>query len=234
MTLDRGPRRDRDVRTRKIYGPPSSLPGAPSETMQALDETTLALGRATKALGADDGRQDASLARRRRRRQVLVEESGLRARASPVRQGGDLDDLLAAWKRDAHEISRPKGARRLDGLVIDVDFAAGARGGGECPALEEASSPEPLVHSEIRHDALTVTRAVGYTRRGDSSVGARHPNPGGHGETMRRGTIVAVVLLAAASAVWGQGAQLVVEDWSKTPAGTPFWPTGWKAQNWGS
>src|SRR6266566_2730100 len=51
------------------------------------------------------------------RRQVLVEESGLRARASPVRQGRDLDDLLAAWKRDAHEISRPKRARRLDGLV---------------------------------------------------------------------------------------------------------------------
>src|SRR5438552_11913865 len=89
--------------------------GAPSETMQALDETTLALGRATKALGADDGRQDASLARRRGRRQVFVEESGLRARASPVRQGRDLDHPPAAWKRDAHQIPRPKGARPHDG-----------------------------------------------------------------------------------------------------------------------
>ena len=51
---------------------------------------------------------------------------------------------------------------------------------------------------------------------------------------MRRGTIVAVVLLAAASAVWGQGAQLVVEDWSKTPVGQKGVPAGWKTQNWGS
>ena len=51
---------------------------------------------------------------------------------------------------------------------------------------------------------------------------------------MRRGTIAAVVLLAAASAVWGQGAQLVVEDWSKTPVGQKAVPAGWKAQNWGS
>jgi Protein of unknown function (DUF3047) len=51
---------------------------------------------------------------------------------------------------------------------------------------------------------------------------------------MRRGTIVAVVLLAAVSAVWGQGAQLVVEDWSKTPVGQKGVPPGWKAQNWGS
>ena len=51
---------------------------------------------------------------------------------------------------------------------------------------------------------------------------------------MRRGAIVAVVLLAAASAVWGQGAQLVVEDWSKTPVGQKGVPSGWKAQNWGS
>jgi len=51
---------------------------------------------------------------------------------------------------------------------------------------------------------------------------------------MRRGTIAAVVLLAAASAVWGQGAQLVVEDWSKTPVGQKGVPAGWKAQNWGS
>jgi hypothetical protein len=51
---------------------------------------------------------------------------------------------------------------------------------------------------------------------------------------MRRGTIVAVVLLAAASAVWAQGAQLVVEDWSKMPVGQKGVPPGWKAQNWGS
>jgi len=51
---------------------------------------------------------------------------------------------------------------------------------------------------------------------------------------MRRGAIVDVVLLAAASAVWGQGAQLVVEDWSKTPVGQKGVPSGWKAQNWGS
>jgi len=51
---------------------------------------------------------------------------------------------------------------------------------------------------------------------------------------MRRSTILAVVLLAAASAVWGQGAQLVVEDWSKTPVGQKGVPGGWKAQNWGS
>src|SRR6266852_8236426 len=93
--------RDRDVRTGKIYGPASSLPGgAPSESMQALDEATLALGRATKTPGADDGRQDARLARRRGRRQVLVEEKGLGTRASPVRQGGEPGDLLAARQGD--------------------------------------------------------------------------------------------------------------------------------------
>src|SRR5229473_5745197 len=173
--------------------------------MQSLDQTPLALGRATKALGADDGRQDAPLTRRRGRRQVLVEESGLRARASSVRQDGDLDDLLAARQGDAHEISRSKGTRRLDGLVIHIDFAAGARGGGERPALEEASGPEPLVHSEIRHGALTVTQAVGYTRRGRLIRRRAAPHStGGREDTMRRGTILAVVLLAA-SAVWGQG-----------------------------
>jgi len=51
---------------------------------------------------------------------------------------------------------------------------------------------------------------------------------------MQRGTILAVVLLAAASTVWGQGAQLVVEDWSKTPVGQKGVPAGWKPQNWGS
>jgi hypothetical protein len=50
---------------------------------------------------------------------------------------------------------------------------------------------------------------------------------------MRRGIVLAV-LLATASVVWAQGAQLVVEDWSKTPVGQKGIPTGWKAQNWGS
>ena len=51
---------------------------------------------------------------------------------------------------------------------------------------------------------------------------------------MQRGTILAVVLLAVASTVWGQGAQLVVEDWSRTPVGQKGVPAGWKPQNWGS
>jgi hypothetical protein len=50
---------------------------------------------------------------------------------------------------------------------------------------------------------------------------------------MRRGIVLAV-LLATASVVWAQGAQLVVEDWSKTPVGQKGVPPGWKAQNWGS
>jgi len=50
---------------------------------------------------------------------------------------------------------------------------------------------------------------------------------------MRR-RIVLAVLLATASVVWAQGAQLVVEDWSKTPVDQKGIPTGWKAQNWGS
>jgi hypothetical protein len=51
---------------------------------------------------------------------------------------------------------------------------------------------------------------------------------------MQRGTILAAVLLAAASTVWGQDAQLVVEDWSRTPVGQKGVPAGWKPQNWGS
>jgi hypothetical protein len=50
---------------------------------------------------------------------------------------------------------------------------------------------------------------------------------------MRRAIILAV-LLATASVIWAQGAQLVVEDWSKTPVDQKGIPTGWKAQNWGS
>jgi DUF3047 family protein len=51
---------------------------------------------------------------------------------------------------------------------------------------------------------------------------------------MQRCTILAAVLLAAASTVWGQDAQLVVEDWSRTPVGQKGVPAGWKPQNWGS
>src|SRR5262249_52899087 len=180
-----------------------------------------------------DGRQDARFARRRGRGQVFIEKRCLRSRAAPVRQGGDPDDLLAARQGDPHEISRTEGARRLDGLVVHVHLAAVACRGCERPALEEPRGPQPLVDSQIRHDALTVTQAVGYTRRGDSSSRPAAHITKGRGETMRRGTILAVVLLAA-STVWGQGAQLVVEDWSKTPMGQKGIPNGWKAQNWGS
>ena len=53
---------------------------------------------------------------------------------------------------------------------------------------------------------------------------------------MRKYSILAVLLLllAAASAVFGQGAQVVVEDWSKTPIGQKGVPNGWKTQSWGS
>jgi hypothetical protein len=51
---------------------------------------------------------------------------------------------------------------------------------------------------------------------------------------MRKCSILAVLLLAAASAVFGQGAQVVVEDWSKTPIGQKGVPNGWKTQSWGS
>jgi hypothetical protein len=50
---------------------------------------------------------------------------------------------------------------------------------------------------------------------------------------MRRGIVLAV-LLATAALGWAQGAELVVENWSKTPVGQKGIPTGWKAQNWGS
>jgi hypothetical protein len=50
---------------------------------------------------------------------------------------------------------------------------------------------------------------------------------------MRKSAILAL-LLAAASAVWAQGSQVVVEDWSKTPVGQKGVPNGWKNQSWGS
>ena len=51
---------------------------------------------------------------------------------------------------------------------------------------------------------------------------------------MRKGSIVAVLLLAAASAVSAQVSQVVVEDWSKTPVGQKGVPNGWRTQSWGS
>jgi len=53
-------------------------------------------------------------------------------------------------------------------------------------------------------------------------------------KTMRKFPVLAVLLLAAASAVFAQGSQVVVEDWSKTPVGHKGVPTGWKTQSWGS
>ena len=51
---------------------------------------------------------------------------------------------------------------------------------------------------------------------------------------MRKGSIVAVLLLAAASAVSAQGTQVLVEGWSKTPVGQKGVPNGWRTQSWGS
>ena len=51
---------------------------------------------------------------------------------------------------------------------------------------------------------------------------------------MRKGSILAVLLLAAASAASAQAPQVPVEDWSKTPVGQKGVPNGWKTQNWGS
>ncbi len=51
---------------------------------------------------------------------------------------------------------------------------------------------------------------------------------------MRRGSLLGVLLLASAVAAMAQGAQIVVEDWSKTPVGQKGVPTGWKTQSWGN
>jgi len=51
---------------------------------------------------------------------------------------------------------------------------------------------------------------------------------------MRKGSILAVLLLAATSAVSAQGSQVLVEDWSKTPIGQKGVPNGWRTQSWGS
>lgn len=51
---------------------------------------------------------------------------------------------------------------------------------------------------------------------------------------MRTYTLLAALLLAATSAVFAQGSQLIVEDWSKAPVGHKGVPPGWKTQSWGS
>jgi hypothetical protein len=51
---------------------------------------------------------------------------------------------------------------------------------------------------------------------------------------MRKGSIVVVLLLAAAFAVSAQGSQVLIEDWSKTPIGQKGVPNGWRTQSWGS
>lgn len=51
---------------------------------------------------------------------------------------------------------------------------------------------------------------------------------------MRKGSILAVLLLAAASAVSAQGTQVLVEDWSKAPVGQKGVPNGWRTQSWGN
>ena len=51
---------------------------------------------------------------------------------------------------------------------------------------------------------------------------------------MRKGSILAVLLLAATSAVSAQGTQVLVEGWSKTPVGQKGVPNGWRTQSWGS
>ena len=44
----------------------------------------------------------------------------------------------------------------------------------------------------------------------------------------------AVLVLAAASLAGAQGNTVVIEDWSKQPAGKTGIPNGWQGQNWGS
>jgi DUF3047 family protein len=51
---------------------------------------------------------------------------------------------------------------------------------------------------------------------------------------MRRGWLTLLLLLASASLAAGQGARVVVEDWSKVPVGHKGVPPGWRTQSWGS
>ena len=49
-----------------------------------------------------------------------------------------------------------------------------------------------------------------------------------------RGVVLVVLALAVAAVVAAQPAAVVVEDWSKVPAGTKGVPPEWKPQQWGS
>src|SRR5262245_11744258 len=128
---------------------PWALPGR-----EAVDLAALSLRRAPRSSWAKRRGRGAELSRRRRRRQVLVEPGGLRARTSTL---GDLDnahDALAAGKADDQVIAGPNRSRGLDGLVVDIDLSAVAGPRRERPALEEAGGPEPLVDPHVRHGGL--------------------------------------------------------------------------------
>jgi hypothetical protein len=49
-----------------------------------------------------------------------------------------------------------------------------------------------------------------------------------------RGAFVVVLVAVGLAVVAGAAEHVVVEDWSKVPAGTKAIPPGWKGQNWGS
>ena len=51
---------------------------------------------------------------------------------------------------------------------------------------------------------------------------------------MRARLTLAVLLLALAATAWAQGGSVLIEDWSRQPAGAKGIPDGWKGQNWGS
>src|SRR5215467_7811159 len=135
-----------------------------SAAAEAIDEPTLALGRPPQAAGTDHRRRDAQLARRRRRRQVLVESGRLRSGAAAIGERGDLHDLLPPGHRDVEQIAGTHYPRRLGRLLVEVDLAAVAGPRGERTALEEARGPQPLVEAHLGHDVCTVARSLGYTR----------------------------------------------------------------------
>src|SRR5215472_736925 len=135
-----------------------------SAAAEAIDEPTLALGRPPQAAGTDHRRRDAQLARRRRRRQVLVESGRLRSGAAAIGERGDLHDLLPPGHRDVEQIAGTHYPRRLGRLLVEVDLPAVAGPRGERTALEEARGPQPLVEAHLGHDVCTVARSLGYTR----------------------------------------------------------------------
>jgi hypothetical protein len=51
---------------------------------------------------------------------------------------------------------------------------------------------------------------------------------------MRARLTLVALGLALATTAWAQGGSLLIEDWTKQPAGAKGVPDGWKAQNWGS